>query len=98
MTQFQKVIELLLVTAYLFNQVGKSKRKNGVGKAMLLASILCVLNSILFKQYAEYSRTIQINGNIYKNNKIFNGIFNSKVENSKKENSKVENGKNKKRK
>lgn len=60
MVQLQKVIELVLATFYLFNQVGKSRNKNNLGKTMLLGSLLCILNSILFLKYAEFKETVEL--------------------------------------
>lgn len=58
--KLQKTIEMSLATLYLFNQVGKSKNKNNMGKIMLLSSILCMLNSTLFAHYAAFTKTLQV--------------------------------------
>ena len=58
--KLQKTIELTLATCYLFNQIGKSKNKNGLGKIVLLTSLLCIINSIILTQYSKLTEIITV--------------------------------------
>lgn len=58
--KLQKVVELTLTTFYLFNQISKGKSTNSLGKIILTTSILCILNSLLFTHYAQYSSIITL--------------------------------------